>query len=496
MNDKKQPNILLILTDQHRLSALGCYGNTPCKTPNIDRLAKEGVRFENAYTTCPVCTPARATIISGQYPHQHGMTSNCGYHTAAVWNIPDHPRMLPRRLIQQGYRCGYTGKWHMCPEENNRESFNLKVPHHVPSTLGFEGQDFMGHGGGGYRYREYQDYLERNKLELKLERNVNSAKNIWPNFGIQKGGKEATVDHFLANNTMALIDKFRAAEQPFFIWHNHWGPHEPYYPVEEFFAPYRNVSIPPWPNFESTAGFVNNQHQIKTHPDTRNLNWDLLQEAIRHYYAFTTQIDDQIGRILSHLEQTGALDDTIIVFTSDHGETLGSHGGMMDKGFSHFEEIQRVGMIVRYPEKYRPKDCAPGSVRSELASLIDMYPTFLELSGIPPDQLDAQGLSLHGLLDGRASSWREEVFVEFYGLYTGTTMFSCRSGDWKYGWNPNSVDELYNLADDPYETINLATDPTKRQICRNMLEKISNHLPESGIRQVLLDSLAKLNRVD
>lgn len=478
---KKQPNILFIFTDQHRLSALGCYGQTPCRTPNLDRLASEGVRFETAYTTCPVCSPARASIISGQYPHRHGVLTNCGA-SGPVWNIPDHPRMLPRQLLKQGYRCGYTGKWHLCPEGDCVEWFNRTIPHHLPSTLGFEGQDFMGHGGGGFKYAEYKQYLSDNNLEFSLKADTANPKaNGWPTYGIQAGGKEATVDHFLTNHTISLIDRYREIDQPFFIWHNYWGPHEPYYPVEEFFDIYRNMDIPPWPNFEIDSDLLHSQHLPKIHPRSKEYDWNYWRQALRHYYAFTTQIDDQIGRLYDHLERTGVLDDTIIVFSSDHGETLGSHGGMIDKGYSHFEEIQRVGLIIRYPEKYRPKSCPPSTVRQEMASLIDIYPTFLDLAGIYELPPETQGLSLHSLLEDRAETWRDAVFVEFGGLHIPTHMVTCRSGDFKYGLNSNGSDELYNLSDDPYETRNLIDTADSFSVQREMLERITNHLPP-GVR--------------
>jgi arylsulfatase A-like enzyme len=471
----RQPNILLILTDQHRLSALGCYGRTPCRTPNLDRLAAEGVRFENAYTTCPVCSPARASIITGQYPHRHGVLTNCGA-SGPVWNIPDHSRMLPRQLQTAGYRCGYSGKWHLCPEPNCVEWFNQPIPHHLPRDLGFDGQNFPGHGGGGFGYQEYKDYLGDNGLEFRLvPGSDNPRENLWPSYGIQDGPKEATVDHFLTNNTITLMNRFRAAHEPFFIWQNFWGPHEPYYPVEEFFAPYRALETEPWPNFRVPAGLIGPQHRILIHPRAAELGWDYWNRALRHYYAFTTQIDDQVGRIYAHLETSGLLDDTIIIFSSDHGETLGDHGGMTNKGNSHFEEIQRIGMIIRYPEKFRPQGCQAGSARRELVSLADIHPTCLDLAGLAAPA-ETHGISVHALLAGRAAP-HEAVFTEFYGLYAPTAMFTCRCGNWKYGYNPNNTDELYNLADDPHELHNRIADPGTRAVRRDMLDRLARHLP-------------------
>lgn len=469
-----QPNILLIVTDQHRLEALGCYGAEICKTPNIDRLAAEGVRFQNTYTTTPVCSPARATIITGQYPHDHGVTANCGTTTSAVWNIPDHPRMLPRQLAKRGYACGYTGKWHLCPSPACTEWFNQPVPHNLPGTLGFEGQEFPGHGVG--HAEAHRAYLRERGLTYKPAADC-LGNDEWPHYQVMDGPKEASIDHFLADHTIGLIDKYAAQEKPFFIWHNHWGPHEPYVPMREFYELYKDVEIPPWPNYLVPQGLLSPQHAPEIHPRVDDLDWSYWEESIRHYYAFVTQIDYEIGRIYNHLKRTGLLDNTIIVFTSDHGEALGSHGGMTNKGYSHFEETQRIGMILRYPPQYQQPPTAAGSVRTELVSLIDLYPTLLNLAGAEPNKIESEGRSLHSLLSGGNTGWRDSVFVEFYGLHAGTLMVTCRCGDWKYGWNANARDELYNLAEDPHELVNRINDPDLEKLRSAFLARIRNHLP-------------------
>jgi len=142
------PNILLILTDQHRLSAVGAYGNTVCQTPHIDQLAGDGIRFENAYTTCPVCSPARATIMTGQYPNTHGITSNVHNIGCTINEIRDQPGLLSRRLQAAGYSLGYTGKWHLGTDSPTL--FGSPNRPTLPKDVGFEGQNFPGHGNGGF----------------------------------------------------------------------------------------------------------------------------------------------------------------------------------------------------------------------------------------------------------------------------------------------------------------------------------------------------------
>ncbi len=470
-----QPNILLVVTDQQRLSTIGAYGPTPCRTPNLDRLAAEGLRFENTYTTCPICSPARASLITGQYPSRHGVTDNVTSLGCAISNIPDYPGLLPRRLGELGYQCGYTGKWHLCPEANYPGHYNQPSAHTLPSDVGFVGQDFKGHGDGGFVYQEYRDYLSRLGTAFSLRpESINSEENGWPRYGIQEGAKEVSVDHFLTNHTIDLIDRFQGDSQPFFIWHNYWGPHEPYYPVEEFFAPYRDMEIPPWETFEGGRDKLLPHLRLALHPRSEEFSWEVWERAIRHYYAFATQIDYEIGRLYEHLETQGLLENTIIIFTSDHGESIGDFGGMTNKGNSSFDFTQRVGLIVRYPERYRPADSPAGSVKRDLASLADIHSTCIDMAGGDPNAADTDGVSLHS---ASGAQDRDAIFVECFGILTPTTMITCRSGAWKYAWNPGRGDELYNLEEDPHETCNRIADPDCAEIRHQMIERLATHLP-------------------
>ena len=477
-NDR--PNIILFFTDQHRLSALGCYGPTPCKTPNIDRLAAEGVRFTTAYTSCPVCSPARATIMTGLHIHGHGVTANMLDQGTSVRELPDSPELLSRRLGAAGYRCGYTGKWHL---GGSGEVFGIEADLALPSTRGFEGQNFPGHGGGGFNYPEYKAYLEEHGYEHKPDRDVPGAKCV--SCGRIEGPVEATVPHFLANNTIEMIDRFKDGDEPFFIWHNNWGPHTPHYSLDEYLDLYRDVEIPPWANHEWPERDPNKPYQVKVHPHADQLTWDEWADAIRRYYAFTTMIDDQIGRILKHLEETGQADNTVIIFTSDHGETLGSHGGLTDKGWHHFEEIQRVGFIVKDPRGFGNEGAEAGSVKEEWASLTDVYPTILDLAGAGYDAEKIHGQSLVPLLEGRTTEWRDEIVVEFGGLGFAATMLTLRHGDIKYGWNCSTSDEMYDLATDPHEMTNVINDPAYADTAKAMRERIDafmerTHYPGRG----------------
>jgi len=457
MKADRKPNILLIFTDQHRLSAVGCYGETPCQTPNIDKLASEGVRFETAYTVCPVCSPARATIMTGLYPHAHGVCSNVHNLGCSVHELADRPELLSRRLQSAGYQCGYSGKWHLGTA--NTRAFHAENRPSMPKDVGFQGQNFPGHGGGGFNYPEYKDYLSKNNFAHEVYQVKESATRV-TSHGVLAGPVESTVPYFLADHTIKLMDDFSESDQPFFIWHNFWGPHGPYFSTREFYDLYQDVEIPQWPNYEWDARSINAPHQVKIHPHAERLTWDDWAEGVRHYYAFASLIDQQIGRIIDHLEQTGALENTIIIFTSDHGETLGSHGGLTDKGWHHFEEIQRIPFIVRMPEGYLKNCQNPGEVLQEWASLVDVYPTILDMAGIGADESSIHGRSLVPVLESEPSEWRDTIFVEFNGVNSlATSMASVRKANFKYGWNCSSWDELYDLEKDPHEMNNLINSP-------------------------------------
>lgn len=483
-----QPNILFLFTDQHRLSALGCYDqDTPCKTPTLDRMAAEGVRFETAYTCCPVCSPARASVLTGLYPHAHGMLSNCHNLGCNVPEIPDSPDLLSRRLQVAGYGCGYTGKWHMGHPGSDR--FGIDLPDALPSTRGFVGQDFYGHGNGGYEYLRhgtgdasyqcYNNYLADNGWKHRIKPLGREGVLPMP-YGITEGPVESSVPFFLASHTMELIDRFLEEDKPFFIWHNNWGPHGPYYVPQEYYDRYRDAEIPPWPNYDWNAREINRPHQVKIHPQAGEFSWDDWAEAIRYYYAFTSLLDDQFARILEHLEKRGIADSTVSIFSSDHGETIGSHGGLTDKGWQHFEEIQRVGMIVHDPRGHGEKGMAPGHVAGEWANLLDVYPTVLDLAGADFDQDRAHGRSLVPLLRGERVEWRDSAVVEFFGVnQLATSMLTMRHGNYKYGYNCSNLDELYDLEADPLETRDLSTEPAHADALRDMRRRMAFFMKET-----------------
>ncbi len=467
--DKEKNNILLILTDEQRLSEFGAYGSTPCKTPNLDRLAKESVLFENAYTTCPLCSPARATVLTGLYPHSHGITCNTADTGCNVQELNDSPFLLPRIMPEYGYSCGYNGKWHLGSEQGNMFNSNRKPA--VPSDFGFEGLDFPGHGGIGMGYPQYKKYLSDNNYELDIK--INKDMGLL-HYGTWSGGKEIGVPHFITDCTISLMEDFRRRNKPFFMHHNFWGPHLPYFVPEEYFRMYENVEIPEWENFNwEPAEEKNSLYRIKWLPGSNRKNWKAWEKLIKHKYAFMTYIDHQIGRMLDYLDKSGLRENTTIIFTSDHGDNLGGHGGLASKGFGHFEDTHHIPLLINQPET------AP-EIRKDLTSLADIYPTILDIAGINSDA-KTHG---HSLLD-KSVPPREYVVTEFHGLNSVVlTMRTIRSGNLKYGWTCVGSDELYDLEKDPNETVNLIDDPAYSRELVNLKLMLRDWMKETADKAI------------
>lgn len=482
---KEKPNVLLILTDQQRLSTLSCYGETPCKTPNLDKLAGKSVVFQNAYTATPLCSPARASLITGWYPHQHGITANVGDIGCSLPQIVDSPELLPRQLQRAGYVCGYTGKWHLCHHTEDLYYTTQKLT--LPSDVGFTGQDLPGHGNGGHKFKEYKDYLADNgykphEVTEDLVEEIKSLKITWTGlYGtLREPDEEATMAFFLANHTISLIDQFTAEDrgEPFFIWHNFWGPHEPYYVPQKYLEMYKDVEIPPWPNYQWPSQTTPGPHQFYISPSVNVLDWSDWAEAVKHYYAYVTLIDSAIGKIINHLEKRGVLENTVIIFMADHGETLGSHGGLMDKGIFHFEEIQRIPMMI-----FDPRTSGSPRVEEKLVSLIDIYPTILDLAGVDDGPAGREGRSLAALISDEDIPWRDSLVVTSEGICNVSLgLRTIRYKNWKYCFTVSMDEMLFDLAEDPHELHNLAGEPQNRETLSMMRKKLYEFMERTNDR--------------
>ena len=449
------PSILFILTDQQACHTLSCYGgpDTVSRTPAIDRLAEDGILFERAYTPCALCTPARASLLTGLYPHNHGVLFNTGaYSRFTEAQCGAGLRTYPERLKAAGYRLGYSGKWHAGIAR-------------TAADAGFEGFSLPDYGAvrQDAGYREYLRGLGMESPRRHIEF-VAEGGPVEQSGGNLSGWIEGTVEsspcHYVANRAMEQLDRLAEGEAPWFLAVNFWEPHAPYLPTEDFKDRYAGAPIPEWPNFADTLEGKPRWHRIMRDaifPGARDADWETWSEVIRRYYAQAAMVDHEVERLLAHLRTLGKYEDCLIVFASDHGESVGIHGGAFDKGGQAYEELYRIPMIAKLPGSERA-----GERREALVSLMDLGPTFSDYAGTGMEGTDGQ--SLRPVLEGGDGAGRAFLLSEDHGhrVPFGQRILWGESG--KYVWNLSDIDEFYDLERDPAELQNRIEDPDYREV--------------------------------
>lgn len=447
-------NIVLILTDQQRHDIVGAYGSEVCRTPHLDRLAAEGVRFTNAYSHCPLCTPTRASIYSGRATHNHGLVRNIEPSTPNPGSIgtPEIPS-LAQVLEPAGYHSAFLGKWHAGATE--------------PGDCGFDALSASGYGN--IRGSEaYHDYLAKRRLEIPEITPVGVG---YPHrlilAGTMSGPVEASVPYFLAEQAIEKLERLAGSEEPFFLALNFWGPHAPYLPSEPYASMYDRADIEPWGNFPDEYGgkppIYRRHHDSFVGEGNPTRSWEECAQWAALYFGFMSQIDGQIGRVLSRLTELGIDDTTAVLASTDHGDLSGAHGGMHDKNAMMVEELMHIPLIARLPGS-----ASAGGVRTEYVSNLDLPATVVDIAGIPvPDSFD--GRSLLPLLDSRTDStveWPDYVAAECSGVHFYYETRMIVHDGFKYVFHPGAFDELYDLSEDPWELDNLIESAAHEQILR------------------------------
>ena len=461
-----RPNILYLMTDQQRFDLMSLYGLTPCRTPSLDRFAGTAMRFDWAYTVCALCSPARASMLTGMYPHRHRMWNNNDMMQWAIRDLPDGVEVISQPLGRAGYRCGYVGKWH-CGKSK------------VPSTYGFEGMDVPNYGNP-YKTQEYKQYLDRHGLEQPEKRPlvVNKTYREIPVAGELVGDIRASSTYFLVDYALDMMRGFqagrRASAAPWMMFVSLWMPHHPYFPPTEFAQMYEPSDVELWPNFRDTLeGKPPHQDRFRRGCYRGvDLDDDTWRQAIALHFGQMTFLDSQLGRLLDGLNELGIADDTVVLFGTDHGDMSGSHGKFIDKGSFMYEEIYHVPQMVRWPGV-----TPPGSACQEFVTNMDLAATALAAGGVDAPE-DYQARSLLPLLQGDAREWPDDVVCEYHGHRYLFSQRMVRWAHYKYVFNAPSFDELYDLEADPYEMKNLIDDPTYEDVAREGRERLLRRIRE------------------
>ena len=441
-------NILMLFVDQQRQDCLGCYGNPVVKTPNIDRLAAHGIRFNNAYTPSPVCTPARTCLQTGLWAHNHRLMFNTAYADlrGGVKDPSPDITFFSDILNEDGWRCANIGKWHI-GTDLNKPSVHGYDPTHpyfpgygVPSNI-------YGYRNGSKPHPHYLEYLKSQGVdEFRLLTQTRMDRPLLA--GMQDGPTSASIPSYLASMTTDTFGDYSKLGDPFFISCNFWGPHAPHAIPEQYYTMYDNAEIKAWENFD--CDLSDKPDVLQRYADLNQNDWftrQNLPELIGKYYGYISLIDDEIGRILKTLEDNGQLESTLIVYTADHGSTVGAYR-MWDKGYGMYDIITRIPMIISHPS------LKPG-VSDAFVTLLDLAPTFLDIAG--DKTLDkADGASLIPILNGSRDSVRDDYIVtEHHGHHFPFWQRMVRTRNQKFVFNFSATHEFYDLDEDPHETKNL-----------------------------------------
>ncbi|MFT6877561.1 MAG: arylsulfatase A-like enzyme [Granulosicoccus sp.] len=449
-------NILFIGVDQLRYDVIGPYKTVDVHTPNIDYLISSGVSFSRAYTSCPLCTPARASMYTGDYAFKHGMGTNCDMYHALAKELPTPDALLHQDLLRENYRCLHMGKWHVGVEKG-------------PLAFGFEGLDLPGYG----HVTASEDYLEYLKdagyaYEIKPTLYFNEQQQTM-SAGLWQGPVESTPAHYLTSRTLQKLDHLAGCEQSFFLSVQYWDPHGPHLLPKEYYGKTDRSKIRQWTNF--TDNLTNKPVRIKRERDDfYRLHPRTEEEVIEYiglYCDHVAMLDVQIGRLIKQLNDSGLVQDTLIIFTSDHGDMTGSHGGLIDKGLL-YEEAMRVPLVFNH------RSLKPG-VRTGLAMNMDALPTALSLVGVATSPFQAMDLSEQ--LCDETQTGREYLLGEFHGLrFLYSQRMLVSDNGWKFIFTPGDYDELYNLNVDPFELHNLITTSELDAETSKQLSRMKNAL--------------------
>ncbi len=464
-----QPNLLFLITDQQRADTLA--PGSICSTPNLDRLAQRGTRFESCYAPNPICAPVRASLFTGLLPHNHGMVDNP--HTVESYraNLKDNLPFWPRDLEQAGYHTAYYGKWHV--------DRSLRL-----DNFGFHEFDTEAGGYRGYRaYRRQLGLPEKAPPPADSVRVEHKGYKPFVLSGITPEPPEAMLEEYVYQRGIQFIHQQASARDssPWALVLSTLAPHDPYIVPRAYFERYDPRQIPQPASFhDDLAGRPAIYRRIQQ--VWKDLEWDQFAQAIAAYYAFCSLIDDQVGKVLAALEKTGQADNTLVVYVSDHGDYMGAHRLML-KGIPAYDQAYRVPLLMAGPGIPR------GKTISQRLNHLDLAASIMPLLGLDPmsprgaDPQHLIGRSLLPLLGENPqehAAWSSQHFSECQGQRFAYTQRILWWQDYKYVFNGFDQDEFYNLADDPHEMLNRAQDPALAGVIAEMAARMWEVMRHTG----------------
>lgn len=470
-------NVLMIMTDQHRADCLGCMGNSVIQTPNLDRISAEGITFENAFCQSPVCMASRASLFTGRYPES--------VRVRGMGVLPPAETTLPEVLLRHGYRTAAFGKVHFTPELYTRNILHEENPvldwkrfaadaclSPVPDDPCKKNYGFATHVG-------CEDVLQGNFIKWLKERTSASfrpeetghiAENAPADLFVSPYPSELHQSSFITEQTADYIKAAKKEEKPWFALCSFIAPHHPFEAPADQIRRYDIASIP----LPSAKGGVD--PALIPHPAADAIGEmdryppEIRKKILLHYFASISLVDDCVGKLLEALAQTGQMEETILVFVSDHGEFLGNHG-LLRKPSIHYDELIRVPLLLRIPGT--PRNGDKRRIRG-LVELTDIHPTLLGLLGIPINN-GVQGTDWSSNITSGNHVGKEDIYSDMFdltpqrfGKAVGPYMAvrTLRTEHWKLNLYPTAgpqYGQLFDLKNDSDESRNLYCNPNFRE---------------------------------
>ena len=480
MKKQKKPNIILFMADQLRFDAIGCYGNTQVRTPNIDSIALNGSTFDHHFIQNPVCSPSRCSILTGRYPKNHGTRDN---------GIPlrDEEVTFPEVLRENGYLTAAIGKMHFTtqfvPKENEEDDwpedrYGFDVVHTSCDCKTGEYLNWLKEVSP----KDYKEVKMQGERKAKEDRASAADKDASgpPQVYQSEIDPEYHQSSWIADQTVTFIDEV-PKDKPFFAFCSFVDPHHPFDPPAPYSKMYDPTTLEPPiyqegeledkpPHFRKHRcgrGFSNEKYDYRK---LSSQDWGSVKAA---YYAMITLVDESIGKVLKAIEDKGMEQDTLILFTNDHGELLGDHG-LLFKGPFHYDCLIKAPMIMKWPGVI-PK----GSRYQQITEHVDIMATILDYAGIRPP-LGMQGMSMAPILRGDSGAGRKYALTEFNCFDWGLNLKTITGRDYKLTYYAGEqFGELYDRNLDPHEFKNLWDHEEYREVKESMLKELMNRIIET-----------------
>jgi arylsulfatase A-like enzyme len=453
---EKPPNILIFMPDQTQGQTI--LPGYPCLTPNVDKLASQGILFNSSYCPYPHCCPSRASFQTGLYPSEHGVFNNVDTDTAIHTNPFPGTRYFAQYLRAAGYELDYSGKWHVGRTLTPREAgWTNSYTDPTEPELDYFPRHFI---PGQNRKDSYWAKARAQLKERDHRRPGEVFRPGWGNLQLYKTLTPSGPDGFDARQVdyKAILDgkekmqRLANTGKPWALMVSNNGAHDPYNVPKNFVDRYDPKLIELPPSFRDTLTDKPTVYQRMRYQYWNQLSDDEVKQAILHYWAKVTMQDALFGLLLDTLEKTRQAENTIVLYISDHGDYAGAHG-LYAKGIPSFREAYNIPSVVRWPKGI----ANPGQQVNAFVSTTDFAPTFLDAAGVPASDYKMSGRSLLPWLKGETpNDWRDAVFTQMNGVELYYTQRIVMTKEYKYVYNGFDFDELYDLKNDLHEMHNLA----------------------------------------